>query len=73
MQPNAKIMIDDITLFQCLGKGSYGEVYLSKKEGKNELFATKKMDRKYADQPHVAKYLKNEICNFKRIKSQKYC
>ena len=67
MQSNAKIMIDDITLFQCLGKGSYGEVYLSKKEGKNELFATKKMDRKYADQPHVAKYLKNEIAILKEL------
>ena len=53
-----KIKIDDLTLLRSLGKGSYGEVFLTSKEGKSELFATKKMDRKYADQPHVAKYLK---------------
>ena len=68
MQPNMKVVIGDITLFQCLGKGSYGEVFLSKKEGKNELFATKKMDRKYADQPQVSKYLKNEIAILKELK-----
>ena len=56
MNPNIKVMIDDISLYKLLGKGSYGEVYLSKKEGKNEWYATKKMDRKYADQPQVSKY-----------------
>ena len=54
-------MIDELTLLKFLGKGSYGEVYLTKKEGKSELFATKKIDRKFADQPQVSKYLKNEI------------
>ena len=68
MQPGMKVVIGDITLFQCLGKGSYGEVFLSKKEGKNELYATKKMDRKYADQPQVSKYLKNEIAILKELK-----
>ncbi len=56
-----KVMIDDLTLLKCLGKGSYGEVFLTSKAGKSQLFATKKMDRKYADQPHVSKYLRNEI------------
>ena len=60
-QPQMKVMIDDLTLLKCLGKGSYGEVYLTQKKGKSQLFATKKMDRKYADQPQVSKYLKNEI------------
>ena len=67
MQPNMKIMIDDLTLLKCLGKGSYGEVFLTQKQGKNQLFATKKMDRKYADQPHVSKYLKNEIAILKEL------
>ena len=61
MSSGKKATIDDITLMKCLGKGSFGEVYLSTKEGKNELFATKKMDREYADQPQISKYLKNEI------------
>ena len=38
--------VDDIILYKFLGKGSFGEVYLSKKKGRNELFATKKIDRK---------------------------
>ena len=61
-------MIDEITLLKFLGKGSYGEVYLSKKEGKSEFFATKKMDRKFADSPQVSKYLKNEIAILKELK-----
>ena len=56
-----KAKIDELTLLKLLGKGSFGEVYLTKKEGKSNLFATKKMDRKFADQPQVSKYLKNEI------------
>ena len=67
MQPNMKVMIDDLTLLKCLGKGSYGEVFLTQKQGKNQLFATKKMDRKYDDQPHVSKYLKNEIAILKEL------
>jgi serine/threonine protein kinase len=63
-----KIMIDELTLLKFLGKGSYGEVFLTKKEGKSELFATKKMDRKFADQPQVSKYLKNEISILRELK-----
>jgi serine/threonine protein kinase len=53
--------VDDIILYKFLGKGSFGEVYLSKKKGRNELFATKKIDRKTADKPSFKKYLDNEI------------
>ena len=55
------MQIEDITLLKCLGKGSFGEVYLSTKKGRNQYFATKKMDRKQADQPSVRKYFENEI------------
>ena len=55
------MQIEDITLLKCLGKGSFGEVYLSTKRGRREYFATKKMDRKQADQPSVRKYFENEI------------
>ena len=61
-------MIDDLTLLKCLGKGTYGEVFLTKKEGKNELLATKKMDRKIADQPTINKYLRNEISILRELK-----
>ena len=53
--------IDDITLLKSLGKGSYGEVFLSTKKGKKEYFATKKMERKKIDQPNLKKYFENEV------------
>ena len=53
--------IDDITLLKFLGKGSFGEVYLSTKRGKKELFATKKMKRAECDKPSIKKYFENEI------------
>ena len=59
--------IDDLTLLKCLGKGSFGEVYLTNKEGKSGLFATKKMDREFADLPQVSKYLKNEIAIMREL------
>ena len=55
--------IEDITLLRSLGKGSYGEVYLSQKQ--NALFATKKVKRKKTDD-EMTKYFKNEI-NILRI------
>ena len=56
-----KEKVDDLTFLKCLGKGSFGEVFLTTKEGRSGLFATKKMDRQFADDPKVQKYLKNEI------------
>ena len=53
--------VDDLTLTKFLGKGSYGEVYLSTKKGKKGYFATKKIDRKTADKPSFKKYFDNEI------------
>ena len=63
--------VDDLTLIKFIGKGSYGEVYLTKKDGKSELFATKKMDRKIIDQPQILKYFKNEIAILKELKYHK--
>ena len=60
--------IDDLALIKFIGKGSYGEVYLTKKDGKSELFATKKMDRKIMDQPQISKYFKNEIAILRELK-----
>ena len=67
MQQGVKAVIDDLTLLKLLGKGSYGEVYLTSKKGRSELLATKKMERKYADQPNVSKYLKNEIAILREL------
>ena len=53
--------IDDLNLIKFLGKGAYGEVYLSEKKNSNKLFATKKISREVADRPKFKKYLINEI------------
>ena len=53
--------IDDITLIKPLGKGSFGEVYLSTKKGRSEYFATKKLERAKIDQPGLKKYFDNEL------------
>ena len=34
--------IDDLTLIKYLGKGSFGEVFLSTKRGSSQYYATKK-------------------------------
>ena len=46
--PQIKFMpkVDDILLIQKLGKGSFGEVYLSQNVNSNKIFATKKIDKK---------------------------
>ena len=54
-------MIDDLTLIKCLGKGSFGEVYLTNKKGHSQKYATKKIPKSMADAERYRKYFKNEI------------
>jgi len=56
-----------LTLQKPLGKGAFGEVYLTSKQGCREKFATKKIDKKYASNPRAKKYLDNEINILKEI------
>ena len=53
--------IQDITLLKFLGKGAFGTVYLSTKDGKNCYYATKQIDRAIADRPNFRKYFKTEL------------
>ena len=55
--------IENLTLIKFLGKGAFGEVYLSEKENSNKLYATKKISRKIADRPKFKNYLINPIPN----------
>ena len=61
------MLVDDLTLIKCLGKGAFGEVYLTSKQGSKEKYATKKIDKKYASNPRAKKYLDNEINILKEV------
>ena len=61
------MLIDDYTLKKKLGKGAFGEVYLTTKQGSKQKFATKKIDKKFAANPKARKYLENEIAILKDI------
>ena len=61
------MIVGDLTLLKCLGKGSFGEVYLTSKQGSKQKFATKKIDKKFTANPRAKKYLDNEIAILKEI------
>ena len=39
------LIVEDYTLEKIIGKGSFGQVYLTSKTGTNKLFATKKLQK----------------------------
>ena len=56
------MIVDDLTLEKCLGKGAFGEVYLTTKKGDNtKKYATKKFERAEIENGEAMKYLRNEI------------
>ena len=61
------MLVEDLTLLKCLGKGAFGEVYLTSKQGRREKFATKKIDKKFTSNPKAKKYLDNEISILREI------
>ena len=61
------MLVEDLTLLKCLGKGAFGEVYLTSKKGTKQKFATKKIDKKFTQNPRAKKYLDNEINILKEI------
>ena len=61
------MLVGDLTLLKCLGKGAFGEVYLTSKQGTNQKYATKKIDKKFTQNPRAKRYLDNEINILKEI------
>jgi len=61
------MQVDDFILTKSLGKGAFGEVFLTQKKGTNELYATKKLDRAFSEKPKNIKLLANEIILLKKI------
>ena len=61
------MIIDDLTLIKQLGKGSFGEVFLTSKAGTKELFATKKINISKVAEERYIKYLNNELFILKNV------
>ena len=59
--------VDNLTLTKSLGKGAFGEVFLTKIDGRPELFATKRLDRAISEKEQHLKHLINEINIMKKI------
>ena len=55
------MFLDDYSLDKVLGKGAFGEVFLTSKKGIKQLFATKKIERELVEKDNTMKYLINEI------------
>ena len=60
--------VDNLILTKSLGKGAFGEVFLTKIEGKNGLYATKRLDRAYSEREENINRFSNEIRVMQKIK-----
>ena len=64
-------IIDDLTLINYIDSGCFSEIYLSKKKGYNEMFATKRISLKNISQePFLKKYIENEIIFLREVNHQ---
>ena len=59
--------VDNYNFIKLIGKGNFGEVYLSQKNGSQELYATKKMARSVYERPPLWERLINEIQILKSV------
>lgn len=59
--------MDEYCLQRVIGKGSFGEVYLTTKNGTNELYATKRINKHFFNNNKNKKYINNEINIIKQV------
>ena len=64
-----KMIVDDLTLEELIGKGSFSNIYISTKKCNPKKYATKQMEReKIEKEPKCMSYLKSEIIVLKNLK-----
>ena len=56
-----EVKVGKYTLKKIIGQGSFGKVFLATKEGSQELYAAKRLDREESEKPNNMKRLSNEI------------
>ena len=61
------MILDEYVLTKFLGKGTFGEVYLTKKNDSDCLYATKKMPKEFVEDQRYFKYFNNEISILKKL------
>ena len=61
------MIVEDLTLIKQIGKGSFGEVFITSKAGTKELFATKKIKKSMVVDEKVKKYFNNELFILKNV------
>ena len=61
------MLLDDYILTKFIGKGTFGEVYLTEKKNEGLLFATKRMSKDYVENPKYIKYFNNEISILRKL------
>lgn len=55
------MIMNELKFYNCIGKGHYGEVYLTKKNGIKKPFATKIVHKKILTSKKSMDYVKKEI------------
>ena len=55
------MILDNYSLEKNIGKGAFGEVFLTTKKGTSKLFAAKQIDREFFDNQTTQKYFLNEV------------
>ena len=61
------MLLDDYTLTKLLGRGTFGDVYLTTRKDNNLQYATKRMDREIVEHPQYCKYFVNEVSILRSI------
>jgi serine/threonine protein kinase len=61
------MIVEDLTLLEKIGKGSFGEVHLTRKKNCIQLFATKKVPKNLVLQEKIKRYFNNEIYILKNV------